>query len=92
MLWFLHLCAAAGVVVIDYSDHSTGIMQETINSGVFFKEITLHPEVTVKDEPVIDKANSLHRKTDELCFVANSVKFSIYHKPVCKSITAVVTG
>src|SRR5688572_14189864 len=28
MLWYLHLCAAAGIVVTDYSDNATGIMQE----------------------------------------------------------------
>jgi organic hydroperoxide reductase OsmC/OhrA len=89
MLWFLHLCADAGVIVIDYRDNATGIMQETANGGGFFKEITLYPEVIVKNECMIEKANSLHQRANELCFIANSVKFPIYHKPVCKAITAV---
>ena len=89
MLWFLHLCADAGVVVIDYRDNATGIMQETANGGGFFKEITLYPEVTVRNECMMEKANSLHHRANELCFIANSVKFPIYHKAVCKAITAV---
>jgi organic hydroperoxide reductase OsmC/OhrA len=29
MLWYLHLCSQAGVVVADYIDNATGIMKET---------------------------------------------------------------
>ena len=85
MLWYLHLCADAGVVVVDYKDNATGMMQETDNGGGFFKEITLYPEVIVKDASMIEKANSLHAKTNEYCFIANSVNFPIHHKPVCSS-------
>src|ERR1700750_1746367 len=29
MLWYLHLCSEAGVVVTDYTDSATGTMAET---------------------------------------------------------------
>src|ERR1700759_2755617 len=29
MLWFLHLCSEAGVVVVDYTDNAAGTMEET---------------------------------------------------------------
>ncbi len=83
MLWYLHLCADAAVVVVDYKDNATGIMQETENGSGFFKEIMLYPEVIVKDASMIEKANSLHAKANEYCFIANSVKFPVHHKPVC---------
>jgi organic hydroperoxide reductase OsmC/OhrA len=85
MLWYLHVCANAGVVVVDYKDNATGTMQETDNGSGSFKEITLHPEVVVKDASMIEKANSLHAKANEYCFIANSVNFPIHHKPVCRS-------
>src|SRR3954468_17169454 len=31
MLWYLHLCAEGGVVVLDYADNATGTMTETSN-------------------------------------------------------------
>ncbi|MEO8712709.1 MAG: OsmC family protein [Parafilimonas sp.] len=84
MLWYLHLCSDAGVIVTAYSDNAEGVMQETETGGLF-KEITLYPVVTVRDTSMIDKANSLHSKANEYCFIANSVRFPIYHKPHCKA-------
>lgn len=85
MLWYLHLCAEAGVIVIDYIDYASGIMTGTSNGGGHFTEVTLHPVVTVADETMLDKANELHKKANELCFIANSVKFPVHHKPSCKT-------
>lgn len=84
MLWYLHLCAEAGVIVIDYTDDATGTMTETANGGGHFTEVTLHPTVTVLDEAMIAKANELHPKANELCFIANSVNFPVRHQPVAK--------
>ncbi|PWV48271.1 OsmC family protein [Chitinophaga sp. S165] len=84
MLWYLHLCSAAGIVVIDYVDHATGTMTETADGGGYFSEVTLHPEVTITDASLTDKANELHHEANELCFIANSVKFPVHHQPTCK--------
>ena len=83
MLWYLHLCAEAGVVVISYNDNAEGLMQETETGSGYFKEIMLHPQVIVKDASMIDKANELHSKANAFCFIANSVKFPVHHKPQC---------
>jgi organic hydroperoxide reductase OsmC/OhrA len=83
MLWFLHLCAVAGIVVTDYIDNATGIMVETADGGGKFTEATLHPIVTITDIAMAEKANELHEKANELCFVANSLNFPVYHKPTC---------
>lgn len=85
MLWYLHLCAVAGVIVTAYSDNATGIMLETANGGGRFTEITLNPAVTITDISMIEKANELHQKANELCFVANSLNFPVHHKPTCKT-------
>lgn len=85
MLWYLHLCADAGIIVTNYQDNATGIMQETTNGSGHFTEVTLHPVVTVSDTSMIDKANELHKKANELCFIANSCNFPIHHQPTCKA-------
>lgn len=84
MLWYLHLCADAGVVVLDYIDNTTGTMVETPNGGGHFTEVTLHPIVTVAKESMIDKANELHQKANQFCFIAQSVNFPVKHNAKAK--------
>jgi len=84
MLWYLHLCAAAGVVVVEYADDAAGIMEETANGGGRFTEVTLFPVITVAHEDMVEKADALHEKANELCFIANSCNFPIHHKPIYK--------
>lgn len=81
MLWYLHLCSDVGIIVVAYKDNATGIMIETLNGGGRFVEVTLHPNVTVKESNMIDKAIELHQKASERCFIANSVIFPVKHNP-----------
>jgi organic hydroperoxide reductase OsmC/OhrA len=80
MLWYLHLCAEAGVIVTNYKDEATGVMKEKANGGGKFTEVVLRPTVTVLQEDMIEKANELHKKANELCFIANSVNFPVKHQ------------
>jgi organic hydroperoxide reductase OsmC/OhrA len=82
MLWYLHLCSEAGVVVTAYSDAATGTMEETANGGGRFTEVILQPLVTVAVESMIEKAEALHTRANELCFIANSCNFPVHHRPV----------
>jgi organic hydroperoxide reductase OsmC/OhrA len=59
-------------------------MLETSNGGGQFSEITLNPIVTVTEQHMVDKADELHKKANELCFIANSVNFPVRHNPVAK--------
>ena len=86
MLWYLHLCSEAGIIVTDYFDNATGLMVETPNGGGRFTQVTLYPVVTVKEASMIKKANELHKKANELCFIANSVNFKVEHVPTCSSL------
>ena len=88
MLWYLHLCAEAGVVVTAYEDEATGVMLETANGSGHFTEVTLNPQVTVSESTMIEKANSLHKKANELCFIANSVNFPVYHNSIILALSA----
>ena len=81
MLWYLHLCAEAGIIVTNYIDTATGTMVETSNGGGKFTEVILKPIVTVAEEQMIAKASGLHKKANELCFIANSVNFPVRHHP-----------
>ena len=65
-------------------DNTTGIMMETSNGGGHFTEVTLNPIVTVTDISMTEKANELHKKANELCFIANSVNFPVLHNATIK--------
>ena len=80
MLWYLHLCAVSGVVVIDYEDAASGVMAEAADSSGRFTEVVLHPKVTISAESDRGKALSLHSEAHRLCFIANSVNFPVTHK------------
>ena len=81
MLWYLHLCAVNGVVVIAYADNAAGTMTENENGSGQFIEVTLRPTVTVKDKSMIEKANALHEEAHNMCFIARSVNFPVHHIP-----------
>lgn len=84
MLSYLHLCAVSGVIVTEYIDHAKGTMIYTSDDGGHFSEVTLNPIVTVTENSMRKKADELHKKANELCFIANSVNFPVHHQPVCK--------
>ena len=79
MLWYLHLCADAGVIVTAYTDKVEGVL-EYGKVGGRFTEVTLHPIVTVESEEMISLAMSLHSKAHDCCFIANSVNFPVKHQ------------
>jgi organic hydroperoxide reductase OsmC/OhrA len=85
MLWYLHLCSKNEIVVIDYKDTATGIMEENADGSGKFKEVILKPEVLIADKNHLELANSLHQEANKLCFIANSLNFPVKHEPVSKA-------
>lgn len=82
MLWYLHLAADAGVVVVAYADSAEGTMLEDSAGGAGrFSEVVLRPVVTVASADMADKAAGLHGRAHELCYIANSVNFPVRHQP-----------
>lgn len=88
MLSYLHVCTVGGVVVVDYFDEATGLMETTSDGAGRFIEVVLNPVVTVADASMIEKANKFHEKANELCFIANSVNFPVKHRAIAKAETA----
>lgn len=77
LLWFLHLCADAGVVVTAYRDDASGTMLETADGGGHFTEVVLRPRVTVAGDVDAARLDALHHRAHELCFIARSVNFPV---------------
>jgi organic hydroperoxide reductase OsmC/OhrA len=80
-LWYLHLCASAGIVVLAYRDEPVGTMIEDADGGGRFTSIVLHPAAKVAAGSDKAKAVSLHRDAHEMCFIANSVSCPVSIEP-----------
>lgn len=81
MLWYLHLCSAHNIVVMEYVDEAIGIMEEAENGSGRFTEVTLNPQVKITEKNMIEKANQLHEEANKMCFIANSCNFKVGHNP-----------
>jgi organic hydroperoxide reductase OsmC/OhrA len=81
MLWYLHLAAAAGVVVTGYVDRPVGTMAEQADGAGKFVEVVLRPAVTITDAAMAKRASDLHERAHDMCFIARSVNFPVRHEP-----------
>lgn len=82
MLSYLHLCADAGISVIEYRDEAEGSMELHRDGSGNFTNVTLKPQVKISDAARIADATALHHAASEKCFIARSVNFPVEHKPV----------
>lgn len=85
MLWYLHLCAENGIVVVDYLESAIGVMIETKNGSGYFKEVCLNPTVIVSEPGMHEEAKALHAAANNMCFIANSCSFPVFHRPIIKT-------
>lgn len=87
MLWYLHLCTVNKIIVSEYIDNATGTMEEDKDGSGRFKEVILHPIVTIEneDQVSIEKARELHHQANKYCFIANSCNFEIKHEVSIKT-------
>lgn len=81
-LWYLHLCAEAGLVVNAYVDEAVGVMEESADGGGQFVEVTLRPRVSIASGCDREKAHALHHAAHAKCFIARSVNFPVACEPV----------
>jgi organic hydroperoxide reductase OsmC/OhrA len=81
-LWYLHLCADAGIVVETYEDEAAGVMEESSDGGGQFVEVILRPKVRLAPGSDQAKAHALHHEAHAKCFIARSVNFPVKCEPI----------
>ena len=80
-LWYLHLCADAGVVVTAYVDNAEGILAEEAGGAGQFTRAVLRPKATITPGSDRKLALSLHEKAHAMCYIARSVRFPVECEP-----------
>lgn len=81
MLWYLHLCSQAGIVVQSYADTplAVGVMEPS-GAGQF-QLITLRPKILIDVQSDAQKAHALHHDVHQYCFIARSINFPVEYAP-----------
>jgi organic hydroperoxide reductase OsmC/OhrA len=82
MLWYLHLCADAKVVVTSYIDSAFGSMNEHADGSGEFSRVILRPQVVIAPGSDADVARAKHFEVHKYCCLARSVNFPVTCEPV----------
>jgi organic hydroperoxide reductase OsmC/OhrA len=81
MLWYLHLCAANQITVLEYQDAASGVMEENEDGSGSFVRVLLKPAVKIAAGDDRAKALALHEEAHHYCFIARSVNFPVEVAP-----------
>lgn len=84
MMSYLYVCSQNGIDVVSYTDEAEAILEVLEDGSGRFAVIKLNPKVSISNKEKIAEALSLHKKANELCFIANSCNFPILHFPICE--------
>jgi len=89
MLWFLSIAAEGGFVVNSYRDDAVGEMAKNNDGTLAMALVTLRPDVVFEGErtPTTDEIHTMHHKSHEQCFIANSVKTEVRCEPVLRPVS-----
>jgi len=83
MMSYLYCCAQNQIEVLSYKDHAEATLVVNPDGSGKITKVNLSPEVVISDSTQIELALSLHKKANELCFIANSCNFPVYHHAKC---------
>ncbi|MGI9402288.1 MAG: OsmC family protein [Rhizobiaceae bacterium] len=77
MLWYLHLCANAGVIVTSYCDNPVGTGETEANGAGKFLRAVLRPKISITADSDMKLAEKLHDEIHKYCFIARSINFPV---------------
>jgi organic hydroperoxide reductase OsmC/OhrA len=81
---YLYVCEQNGIELISYSDQAEAILEVLPNGSGRFVGVKLYPKVIIRNKEKMNEALNLHKKANQLCFIANSCNFPIEHFPTCE--------
>jgi organic hydroperoxide reductase OsmC/OhrA len=83
MLFFLDFARRAGFRVDSYVDEAEGIVAKDAQGRMAVTIVTLRPRIGFSGDkrPAAEELDSLHHKSHEACFIANSVRTEVRIEP-----------
>jgi organic hydroperoxide reductase OsmC/OhrA len=86
MMSYLYVCAQNGIEVLEYSDNAEATLEVSEDGSGRFVEVKLYPKVKISNSDKTGLALGLHKKANQLCFIANSCNFPVLHEASCEAI------
>lgn len=87
MMSYLYVCSQNSIEVLEYSDNAEAILEVSADGSGRFVEVRLNPKVKIANADKIEFAIELHKKANQLCFIANSCNFPVLHEASCEIFT-----
>ena len=84
MMSYLYVCSQNGIEVLEYSDNAEATLEVSPDGSGRFVTVTLNPKVTIANPENIQMSLDLHQKANQLCFIANSCNFPVFHNATCE--------
>lgn len=84
MMSYLYVCSQNGIEVLEYSDNTEATLEVSEDGSGRFVEVRLYPKVKISNANQIELALQLHKKANQLCFIANSCNFPVLHEASCE--------
>lgn len=85
MMSYLYVCSQNGIEVLEYSDNAEATLEVSPDGSGRFTEVRLKPKVKISNPDKIELAVELHTKANQLCFIANSCNFPVFHEASCEA-------
>ena len=86
MMSYLYVCSQNGIEVLEYSDNAEATLEVSPDGSGRFTEVRLNPKVKISNSSQINLAIELHKKANQLCFIANSCNFPVLHNGSCEAV------
>ncbi len=84
MLFFIAICSKKRLVVQNYIDHATAILEPDEQGNLIISKVFLRPKVIFAQgvEVSQEEINKIHHTSHDKCFLAKSVKSEVIVDPV----------
>ncbi|WP_125718711.1 OsmC family protein [Flavobacterium ustbae] len=84
MMSYLYVCSQNEIEVLEYSDNAEATLEVNADGSGRFIEVRLSPKVIIANSDKVELALELHTKANQLCFIANSCNFPVFHNASCE--------
>lgn len=82
MMSYLYCCNQNNIQVLSYSDNAEAFLEVNEDGSGKIVKVVLNPVVKISDITQKELAESLHKKANQLCFIANSCNFLVKHNAI----------
>lgn len=88
LMSYLYCCKQNNIVVLSYTDDSEATLEVNNDGSGRITKVVLNPVIEITDASQYELAIALHKKANELCFIANSCNFPVEHYPTIHVVTS----